>query len=140
MDGFQPTWRPGLHVYSHWHRAASSDLIAFLDVDVGFGSKSEVTARHVEVCFTPESGHAACILECPLSARSRPVRKKLVQEFQPLRSHLCIQRYYAREVAAWSAQAGDKSQFDWIARYVKHDWNRRGRRLGRECRGRATAG
>src|SRR5215469_2000094 len=71
MDGFQPTWRPGLHVYSHWHRAASSDLIAFLDVDVGFGSKSEVTARHVEVCFAPESGHAACILECSLCANRR---------------------------------------------------------------------
>jgi hypothetical protein len=25
--------------------------------DVGFGSKAEVTARHVEVCFTPETGH-----------------------------------------------------------------------------------
>jgi hypothetical protein len=67
-------------------------------------------------------------------------RKKLVQEFEPLRSHLCIQRHYAREVAAWSAQAGDKSKFDRIARYVEDDRNRRGRRLGRECRGRATAG
>jgi hypothetical protein len=34
-------------------------LIAFLDVDFGFGSKSEVTARHVEVRFTPETGHGA---------------------------------------------------------------------------------
>ena len=32
------------------------------------GSKPEVTARYVEVRFTLETGHAACILECPLSA------------------------------------------------------------------------
>ena len=62
-------------------------------------------------------------------------RKKLVQEFDPLRSHLCIQRHYAREVAAWSAQAGDKSKFDRIARYVEDDRNRRGRRLGRSVAG-----
>src|SRR5262249_13545526 len=27
MDSLQPTWRPRLHVYSHWHRAAPPDLI-----------------------------------------------------------------------------------------------------------------
>jgi hypothetical protein len=26
-DSFQPTWRSGLHVYSHWHRTASPRLI-----------------------------------------------------------------------------------------------------------------
>jgi hypothetical protein len=28
-------------------------------VNVCFGSKSEVTARHDEVCFTPEIGHGS---------------------------------------------------------------------------------
>jgi hypothetical protein len=32
-------------------------IAASQPVHARFGSKAEVTARHVEVCFTPETGH-----------------------------------------------------------------------------------
>jgi hypothetical protein len=37
---------------------------------VRFGSKAEVTPVNCDVCFTPESGRATAVEECPLSAGS----------------------------------------------------------------------
>jgi len=45
-------------------------LAAKLLANVRFGSKAEVKALHINVCFTPESGHDSDITPCPLSANS----------------------------------------------------------------------
>jgi hypothetical protein len=50
-------------------------------------------------------------------------------------TQLCGQRGHAREVAAWSVQAGDDTKLDRITGEPEHDRNGRGRRLGSEyCR------
>jgi hypothetical protein len=51
-----------------------------------------------------------------------------MQQLQPLRPYLHVQRRYAREVAARSVQAGDKSNLDRVDRYREDDGNRRSRR------------
>src|SRR5271169_362575 len=35
-----------------------------------YRSEAEVKALHINVCFTPESGHDSDIVRCPLSAKS----------------------------------------------------------------------
>src|SRR5262245_62822111 len=60
----------------------------------------------------------------------------LMQQLELLRRNLHIQRGHARDVAARSAQAGDQSKLDWVARGLKYDRNCCGRCLGGEsCRG-----
>jgi hypothetical protein len=39
--------------------------------NVRFGSKADIAARPVNVCFTPESGHSLIAPGCPLCAKSR---------------------------------------------------------------------
>ena len=57
------------------------------------------------------------------------VGTNLVQQLQPLRPYLHVQRDHAREVAARSAEAGDKTSLDRVAAAVEDDRNRRGRRF-----------
>jgi hypothetical protein len=49
----------------HKSRARRSSL-----ADVRFGSKADIRAVLIHVCFTPESGHELRPLGCPLCARS----------------------------------------------------------------------
>jgi hypothetical protein len=57
-----------------------------------------------------------------------------VQQFQPLRYQLRVQRRHAREVAARAVQAGNEAKLDRVDPGIEHDRNRRGRRPGRKCR------
>ena len=57
-----------------------------------------------------------------------------MQHLQPLRRKLRVQRGHAREVAARSVQAGDKSKLHRVAPGGEDDWNCRSRRFGRQCR------
>ena len=54
---------------------------------------------------------------------------QLVQQLQPLRPHLHVQRRVSREVAARSVHAGNEAGCNRIARYRENDRDRRGRRL-----------
>jgi hypothetical protein len=63
-----------------------------------------------------------------------------VQQAELLRPYLHAQVGHAREVAARSVQAGDKSHQDRIEPYLEDDRNRRGCRLGCKCRGAAGRG
>jgi hypothetical protein len=47
---------------------------------------------------------------------------------------------YAGEVAFWSAETCDKARLHGVAPGIEDDWNSRGRRLGRLCRGLAATG
>jgi hypothetical protein len=38
--------------------------------DIRFGSKADIAASSINVCFTPESGHRNSVVECPLRAKS----------------------------------------------------------------------
>ena len=42
----------------------------FLETDVRFGSKADVTLLNFDVRFTPKSGHCRARLGCPLCAKS----------------------------------------------------------------------
>src|SRR5215216_1902483 len=59
---------------------------------------------------------------------------ELVQQFQPLWRKFAAQGGRARDVAARSVQANDKSKRNRVAPCKDNDWNRRGCRLCRECR------
>src|SRR5215831_13441068 len=47
---------------------------------------------------------------------------------------------YAGEVAPWSAETGDKARLHGVAARIEDDWDSRGRRLSRLCRGLAATG
>src|SRR5262249_29376746 len=64
----------------------------------------------------------------------------LAREFEPLRPYLYIQGGHARQVAAASAQAGDKTQLDRVTPGREYDRNRRSRRFGRQRRRCASRG
>src|SRR5260370_41583790 len=59
---------------------------------------------------------------------------QLMQQLEPLRLYLRVQRSYACDVAARSREAGDQSKLDRIGRYLEDDRNRRCRPLGCQCR------
>src|SRR5262249_48906130 len=54
--------------------------------------------------------------------------------FEPLRPDFDAKISRASHVAAWSAQAGDKTQLDRVTPGREYDRNRRGRRFGRQRR------
>jgi len=57
-----------------------------------------------------------------------------VKQRQLLWPELHAQRGYAREIAARSGKAGNKSNLDWVGSDTKHDRNGGGRGLGRQRR------
>jgi hypothetical protein len=59
---------------------------------------------------------------------------QFVQQLQQFRRQLHMQRGHPGHVAARLAKAGDQSTLDRVIRYLEDDRNRRGRRLGSECR------
>jgi hypothetical protein len=63
-----------------------------------------------------------------------------VQQFQPLRSYLNIQRGHTSEIAIRLAHACDKSKLDRVAAGEKDDRDRGSRRLGRQCRRKSVDG
>ncbi len=61
-----------------------------------------------------------------------------MQQLQPLRPQLHVQRDHAGQVAARPVEAGDEAGLHDIDARAEDDGNRRGRRLGRRCRGPAA--
>jgi hypothetical protein len=57
-----------------------------------------------------------------------------MQQFQPLGRYLHVQGDHARNVAARSAEAGDKTSVDRVGTEVEHDWNSGGCRPCRQRR------
>src|SRR5262245_42144094 len=60
--------------------------------------------------------------------------EQLTREFEPLRPDFEVKLGRASHVAAWSVQAGDKTQLDWVAPGREYDRNGRRRRFGRQRR------
>src|SRR5215813_3517951 len=68
MDSLQPTWRTGLHVYSHWHRATPLDLMVRVPAKTGgeclLWVIADICSAISYVRYTPnsdrESRHARC--------------------------------------------------------------------------------
>jgi hypothetical protein len=56
-----------------------------------------------------------------------------MQHLEQLRPYLYIQVGHARQVAAGSVQAGDKSNLNRVNRYAEDDGYRCGRGLCRQC-------
>jgi hypothetical protein len=50
--------------------ATASTTYLLIKPDVRFGPKADMTLLDWDVCFTPNSGHRATGLQCPLYARS----------------------------------------------------------------------
>ena len=63
---------------------------------------------------------------------------QLTQEFQPLCHQLTTEKIDARQVAARPGEAGDKTKPDRVFADDEDDGDRRGCRLGRECRRRGS--
>ncbi len=65
---------------------------------------------------------------------------QLTQQFQPLCRHLGVEKIDSCQVAARPGEAGDKSEPDRVFGDDEHDGDRRGRRLGRQCRSEISGG
>src|SRR5262249_43533625 len=65
--------------------------------------------------------------------------KRLMQQFQPFRCDLPIQLSHARDVTAWSTEAGNKSETYGVITQFENDRNTRGCCSRRECRGSDSA-
>src|SRR5262245_6001417 len=82
--------------------------------EVGFGACVECMKPHAECIgyglqvFRNRRSEWICGVDKQSNGR-RP-GEQLTREFEPLRRDLQVQARYAREIAAWSAHAGDKTQ------------------------------
>src|SRR4029077_4887669 len=61
-----------------------------------------------------------------------------MQKPKPLGPKLRVQGAETRDIAAWTVEAGDKTNFDRIRPDAEDDRNGRGRGFGRKCRRRAA--
>src|SRR5262249_3040762 len=101
---------------------------------VGFGARVEYMKPHAErigyglQVFRTRRSEWTCGVD--EQSKGRRPGEQLTREFEPLRPYLYIQGGHARQVAAGSAQAGDKTQLDRVTPGREYDRNRRGRRFG----------
>jgi hypothetical protein len=63
-----------------------------------------------------------------------------VQQLKYLGRQRSAEITYARDVPAWSVQAGDKPKLNRVGPSLEYNRDRRGRRLGCKRRSRATRG
>src|SRR5262245_47799876 len=112
--------------------------------EVGFGARVEYMKPHAECIgyglqvFRNRRSEWICGVDEQSNGRRHG--EQLTREFEPLRPYFHTQGSRACDVAARSAQAGDKTQLDWVTPGRVYDRNRRGRRFGRQCARRAARG
>src|SRR5262245_58330518 len=126
------------------HAPLNQSLERDVDVDVGTGledgglTADRTSSRHD--LRNTGVGHRSQGLRTYEHPYQDRFRRQFTQQSKLLWHQRRRDTAHASEVASWSAETGDKTRLHWVAPDIEDDWNSRGRRLGRLCRGLAATG